>query len=82
MSQIKSEITQEIPEGLARFAELPNSGYIRLPVVMCLYSISASTVWRCSKNGGIPKPVKLTERTTAWNVGLIRADLAAKAIKC
>ena len=79
---LKSEVTQEIPEGLARFSELPNSGYIRLPVVMRLYSVSASTVWRCSKNGSIPKPVKLTERTTAWNIGLIRADLAAKAKKC
>jgi predicted DNA-binding transcriptional regulator AlpA len=79
MQQLKSELTQAIPEGLANFDQLPNSAYIRLPVLKRLYGISAASCWRGVKNGTIPKPSKLTERTTAWNVGLVRADLALKA---
>ncbi|MDZ4212626.1 MAG: AlpA family phage regulatory protein [Methylotenera sp.] len=86
MQQLKSELTkaipQKIPEALADFDQIPNSAYIRLPIVMRLYCVSAATIWRGVKNGTIPKPCKLTERTTAWNVGLVRADLAAKALSC
>jgi predicted DNA-binding transcriptional regulator AlpA len=80
MHQLKSESTNVIPEALANFDKLPNSAYIRLPVLKGLYGISSASCWRNVKNGSIPKPCKLTERTTAWNVGLIRADLAAKAV--
>ncbi len=80
MQQIKSELPQAIPEALATFDQLPNSAYIRLPVLKRLYGISAASCWRGVKNGTIPKPSKLSERCTAWNVGLIRAALAAKAV--
>lgn len=78
--QLKSESTQKIPEALANFDQTPNSAYIRLPIMMRLYGVSAATIWRGVRNGTIPKPVKLTERTTAWNVGLVKAALAAKAV--
>jgi predicted DNA-binding transcriptional regulator AlpA len=78
--KLKYQVTQAIPEALANFDQSPNSGFIRLPTIMGLYGVSAATIWRGVKNGTIPKPVKLTERTTAWNVGLVRADLAAKAV--
>lgn len=81
MSQkLKSELTKAIPEALANFDQTPNSAFIRLPIVMRLYGVSAATIWRGVKNGTIPKPSKLTERTTAWNVGQVRAALAAKAV--
>lgn len=80
MQKLNSELTQAIPEGLANFDHLPNSAYIRLPVLMGLYGISSASCWRNVKSGKIPKPCKLTERTTAWNVGLVRADLAKKAV--
>ena len=80
MQHRESELTQAIPEGLTHFDQLPNSAFIRLPVLMGLYGISSASGWRGVKNGTIPKPSKLTTRTTAWNVGLIRADLAAKAV--
>ena len=80
MQQLKSELTQAIPEALAQFEQLPNSSFIRLPVIKGLYGVSAATIWRGVKKGTIPKPSKLTERTTAWNVGLVRAALAAKAV--
>ncbi len=79
MQQIKSELPQAIPEALAQFDNLPDSSYIRLPVIKRLYGVSAATIWRGVKNGTIPKPSKLSERCTAWNVGLVRAALAAKA---
>ena len=79
MQQLKSELAQAIPDSLAQFDKLPDSAYIRLPVMKGLYGVSSASIWRGVKKLTIPKPTKLTERTTAWNVGLIRADLAAKA---
>lgn len=79
MRQLKSELSQAIPEALEHFSNLPDNGFIRLPVVKRLYGISISSVWRGVKNGTIPKPVRITERTTAWSVKLIREDLASKA---
>jgi predicted DNA-binding transcriptional regulator AlpA len=70
---------KEIPEALAYFDQIPNSGFIRLPIMIGLYGVSAATIWRGVRNGMIPRPCKLTERTTAWNVGLVRAALASKA---
>ena len=69
-----------IPDALANFDQLPDSAYIRLPVMIGLFGISSASIWRGVKNQSIPKPVKLTQRTTAWNVGLVRADLATKAV--
>lgn len=84
MQQSKSELTkatpQAIPEALANFDQLPDSAYIRLPVMLGLYGVSSASIWRGVKNLTIPRPCKLTERTTAWNVGLVRAALAAKAV--
>jgi len=57
-----------IPEALQNFDQLPDSANIRLPIVMRLYGISSASVWRGVKSGIIPKPRKLTPRTTAWLV--------------
>lgn len=80
MQQLKNELTQSIPPGLINFDSLPNSAYIRLPVLKALYGVSSATIWRGVKTGAIPKPSKLSERCTAWNVGQVRAALAAKAM--
>ena len=63
---------------LRDFDQLPDSAYIRLPVMIGLFGLSAASIWRGVKNQSIPTPVKLTERTTAWNVRLVREALAAK----
>jgi len=79
MSQkLKSVLNRSIPDALANFDQLPDSAYIRLPVMIGLFGISAASIWRGVKNQSIPNPVKLTERTTAWNVRLVREALAAK----
>lgn len=79
MSQkLKSVLNRSIPDALANFDQLPDSAYIRLPVMIGLFGVSAASIWRGVKNQSIPTPVKLTERTTAWNVRLVREALAAK----
>jgi predicted DNA-binding transcriptional regulator AlpA len=40
---------------------------------------SAPTLWRKVKAGTFPRPVKLSERVTAWQVGAIRQWLNAQA---
>ena len=65
---------------LSNFDYLPDSSNVRLPVVQALYSVSSATVWRNVNTGNIPKPKKLTARTTVWNVGELRASLASKAV--
>jgi predicted DNA-binding transcriptional regulator AlpA len=44
-----------------------------------LYGVSSASIWRGVKSGLICKPVKISERCTAWSVRLVRADLALKA---
>lgn len=65
-----------IPDALKHFDSLPDSAYVRLPVVKALKSCSDATIWRMSKRGDLPAPRKLSERITAWNVGELRKALA------
>lgn len=79
MSQkLKSVLHRTIPDALANFDRLPDSAYIRLPVMIGLFGVSPASIWRGVKNQSIPAPVKLTKRTTAWNVRLVRDALASK----
>ncbi len=73
--QLKSD--SQIPKALASFDQLPDSANVRLPIVMGLYGISSASVWRGVKAGIIPKPRKLTPRTTAWLVRDLREALAS-----
>ena len=59
------------------FDELPDSAFVRLPVVKGLLGCSSSTIWRSVKSGRIPVPKKLSPRTTGWNVGELRQSLAS-----
>lgn len=60
---------------------LPEAGYVRLPQIIgnpktgtpAIIPVSKSTWWDGIKKGRFPKPVKLSERTTAWRVEDIRA---------
>jgi prophage regulatory protein len=42
------------------------SVFLRLPQVLEIIPISKSTWWAGIRSGKFPKPVKLTERTSAW----------------
>lgn len=47
---------------------LPETGYLRLPEVLRLISVSKATWWNGVKSGRFPKSVKLAPRITAWRV--------------
>ena len=66
-----------IPDALKNFNSLPDSANVRQPVVQGLFACSSATVWRMVARGTLPKPRKLSERVTAWNVGELRQILAA-----
>jgi len=51
---------------------LPETGFIRLPVVLSIIPISKSSLYAGIKKGIYPAPVKLSERTSAWRVEDIR----------
>ena len=69
---------------------LPETGYLRLTQIVGdkkagtppIIPVSKSTWWAGVKSGRYPKPVKLSERCTAWRVEDIRAliEQAAKGL--
>ena len=70
----------------ANFDTLPDSAFIResqlvqspkRPEAQAPLPFSAPTLWRKVKAGTFPKPIKLSERVTAWNVGAVRAWIAS-----
>jgi len=68
--------SNQIPEALKNFDQLPDVANVRQPVVQALYACSPASVWRGVNAGRIPKPRKLSPRTTCWNVGELRQALA------
>ena len=89
----KTPIASSIPAQKATihqsvFDALPDSAYIResqlvhspkRPDTPAPLPFSAPTLWRKVKAGTFPKPIKLSERVTAWNVGTVRAWMTAQA---
>ena len=70
------------------FDALPDSAFIRefqlvqspkRPDTPAPLPFSAPTLWRKVKAGTFPKPIKLSERVTAWQVGTVRVWMAAQA---
>ncbi len=72
----KETTSNSIPEALENFDKLPDAANVRQPVVQALYACSPASVWRGVNAGRIPKPRKLSPRTTCWNVGELRQALA------
>jgi prophage regulatory protein len=77
------------PKGyLANFDVLPDSAFIResqlvqsrIKFTLAPLPFSAPTLWRKVKAGTFPKPVKLSERVTAWRVGDVREWLSARSV--
>jgi len=58
---------------------LPETGYMRLPSVLAVVPVSKSTLWNWIAAGRFPAPHHLGPRTTAWEVGQVRAWLAERA---
>ena len=66
------------------FGELPATGFVRqsqligTPNRPGIVPFSSPTLWRKVKSGEFPRPVKLSERVTAWRVEDIRAWMQAR----
>ena len=68
-------------DALKNFDSLPDCAYIREPILEALHSCSKSTIKRMVKAGTLPPPENLSERMVAWNVGKLRAAMAARSAK-
>ena len=75
------------PLVITSFDTLPNSAFIResqlvqsplRPDTLAPLPFSAPTLWRKVKAGTFPKPIKLSERVTAWQVGAVRTWIEAQ----
>ena len=73
---MKQKIQKDV---LQNFSYLPNESLVRLPILMALYGLSKASIYRFIKDGIIPAPIKLSSRTSVWNVGDIRKNLRSKA---
>ena len=70
------------------FDALPDSAFIREAQLVqspkhpdrpAPLPFSAPTLWRMAAAGKFPKPVRLSQRVTAWNVGAVRAWLVERS---
>ena len=72
---MKQQIQKDI---LQNFSYLPDESLVRLPILMAVYGLSKASIYRFIKDGIIPAPIKLSSRTSVWNVGDIRKHLRGK----
>ncbi len=54
--------------------------YLRVKSVAKRLDMSESTVWRLVQQGILPKPIKLTNRTTVWREGDIESTIEQIAL--
>jgi predicted DNA-binding transcriptional regulator AlpA len=59
---------------------LPETGFVRLPVVLAVFPVSKSSLYAGIQKGIYPAPVKLSERTSAWKVEDIRLLIEQKSV--
>ncbi len=89
LTPISASIPAQRPTALIpSFDTLPDSAFIReaqlvqnpkRPTTPVPLPFSAPTLWRMVAAGKFPKPLKLSERITAWHVGSVRAWMTAQS---
>jgi prophage regulatory protein len=57
---------------------MSNVLYIRIAQLIKLIPVSRASIWRKVKDGTFPKPVKLGDRITAWDMKDIEAWLTER----
>lgn len=91
LASLKTPITASIPEQkptptISSFDRLPDTAFVReaqlvqspkRPDTLAPLPFSAPTLWRRVKAGTWPRPLKISERVSAWQVGECRAISAA-----
>lgn len=58
---------------------LPETGFVSARTLAAALETSICTIWRWSKSGRLPTPVKLSAGTTRWNVVEVHKALAKLA---
>lgn len=58
---------------------LPLTGYVRQKPLLDVLPISGASLWRWVNAGTFPKPLKLSERVTAWDVAEVREWMRERA---
>ena len=79
---VKAIIQQSVFDAMPDGAYIREAGLVpspKRPGIPVPLPFSAPTLWRKVREGTFPKPVKLSDRVTAWNVGTVRAWLTAQA---
>ncbi len=64
---------------LRDFELLPDVATVRLPTVCALFGVSGPTVWRWSRDGRLPPPIK-RGGVTGWQVGALRRTLTQTTV--
>ncbi len=67
-------------EQLIANQQLPTTGYIRIVDLVKFIPLSKNSIWRLSKTGKFPKPVKLSEKCTAWKCEAVHEWLASREV--
>ena len=68
----KSELSPAQARALSGFDALPDAVHVDVRVVAAQQGISVPTVWRWTKAGLLPQPVRVSAGSTRWNVGALR----------
>jgi predicted DNA-binding transcriptional regulator AlpA len=61
---------------LVDFDELPDSAFVRMPVMTALFAVSKASIWRWTRDGRLPSPTRISG-VTLWNVGELRIAMRA-----
>lgn len=58
---------------------LPQTGFVRLPIVLNITGMGKSKIWQMAKEGTFPKPYRLAARCVGWKVEELRAWIESKS---
>lgn len=62
-------------ENLPNLDTLPASAMLSAADLRDIFRVSLNTIWRWSKDGRLPAPVKLGPNSTRWRAGDVREAL-------
>jgi prophage regulatory protein len=81
MKQQRRRASQRTAPRRKDVSPLPQEGFVREPAVLGAVPFGRSTLWSKVKAGQFPKPVKLSDRITAWPVQSVRAWIEARTLQ-
>ena len=68
---------EALPPAVSNFDNLPDSAFVRLPVLRAIFGgRSSASIYRDVADGRLPSPVALGPRCSGWRVGDLRAAIA------